>query len=221
MKNILVYGGNSFIGDSLIQRLTEQSDLKIVTVGSTKKCDYTYEEFYADCELAFDAIAYTTGRPQVPYSSIDENPELFDKNTFEFFRLIEHLEQKALINEDCSIVYVSSGHSVRASDVNPYYAASKSAVNSFVLSYSKKLAKLNKLLKGTRRINAVAPEAIDSPMITTSIAQDANISVEGYIASRPNFRLLHIDEVINVMEFLLSDKSTGLNGTTMVLGGIK
>jgi NAD(P)-dependent dehydrogenase (short-subunit alcohol dehydrogenase family) len=74
---------------------------------------------------------------------------------------------------------------------------------------------------GHRRINALAPEAIDSPLIDRMVELDANINREAYIATRPNFRLLDIDEVLYPIEFLLSNKSTGINGQIIILGGVK
>ncbi|AMM44927.1 acyl carrier protein reductase [Bacillus phage SP-15] len=210
----VIYGANSYIAKNVLH----MSDSDYITVGN-QDCDYTYEEFRKLKNIpGISQVLYATGRPQPPNSKLSENPDLFSKNAFDFFKLMEHLEE--FLMKDASIVYLSSGHSVRASDINPYYAASKASVNSYVVSMSKKFAKMNLKDGGHRRINAVAPEAIDSPMIDSMLELD-NVPRDVYINTRPNMRLLSIEEVVHPILFLLSNKSTGINGQILILGGVK
>jgi NAD(P)-dependent dehydrogenase (short-subunit alcohol dehydrogenase family) len=214
----LIYGGNSFIGRSLIDDSKGLSGVRqLVSIGSTD-CDYTYDEFYASNWDLVTGIVYSTGRAQPPNTSLDANPELFDKNCFEFFHLMEFLEP--MLSKNCSIVYISSGHAHRASPDNSYYAASKAASDSFVVSQSLKFARLNRDDEGTRRINSIAPEGISSPMID-NILEKGIINRVNYIATRPNFRLLHINEVLSPIKFLLNGGSTGINGQIITIGGVK
>ena len=215
---LVIYGERSYIGNSFKSYL-ETKPVDVITVGS-KDCDYTYLDFEKDIPLdKVKYLVYATGRAQVPNSKVENNLITFDINTFQFFDLIERIEDR--LDKDASIVYISSGHSVRASDINPYYASSKAAVNSFVVSYSKKFAKMNLKDGGTRRINALAPEAIDSPMIDRMVGLDNNVNMISYVATRPNYRLLDVEEVLHPLYFLLSNKSTGVNGQVLVLGGVK
>lgn len=220
----VIYGANSFIGKAVADEGKSFMRVAVAKADSPDPVDYSYVYFWdllEDNRLPeISSLLYTTGRGQPPDSSLDENPELFEKNVFEFFRLMELLEKGGRMSKDASIVYMSSGHSVRASDLNPYYASSKAAVNSYITSMSKKFAKLNLKDGGTRRINAIAPEAIESPMINEMLAH-GTIPKDVYIATRPNMRLLDIQEVVHPTLFLLSEKSTGINGQIIVLGGVK
>jgi NAD(P)-dependent dehydrogenase (short-subunit alcohol dehydrogenase family) len=208
---IYIYGGNSFIG-----RYTSYA-LDCRTVGR-RDCDFTYEDFTLLLDSPMDGIVYCRGIYQEPNSYFSENPELFSKNTFDFFVLIEKIEHR--LSKDCSIVYISSGHANRASDQNPYYASSKAAVNSFVVSYGKKLSKMNVEDGGTRRINAVAPEAVKSPMIS-NIIDVPGFDKELYISTRPSMRLLDVQEVVEPIKFLLGKGSSGINGIILTIGGVK
>jgi 3-oxoacyl-[acyl-carrier protein] reductase len=89
------------------------------------------------------------------------------------------------------------------------YATSKSAVLGMVRSYARELAEYK------IRANTVAPGATETPM-TASLSEEAR---ERIMAQTLNGRFLESDEVVNVINFLLSDASSAINGQTIHANG--
>ena len=93
---------------------------------------------------------------------------------------------------------------------NPIYSISKAALNMFVKNAALNYGKFN------IRINAVSPGAINNPM-------DKNIKdnkfLSNYIKNVPLKRIAEYDDISNIIEFLLSDKSSYITGEIIKVDG--
>jgi len=120
-------------------------------------------------------------------------------------KLIPKLRQK----ERGSIVVVSSIWGQTGASYEVAYSAVKGAQIAFAKALSKELA------SSGIRVNAVAPGAIQTPMVE-DFSQD---EIEAIIDDIPSGRLGKAEEVADSVEFLLSDKSSYINGQVLAVNG--
>ena len=120
-------------------------------------------------------------------------------------KLIPKLRQK----ERGSIVLVSSIWGQTGASYEVAYSAVKGAQIAFAKALSKELA------SSGIRVNAVAPGAIQTPMVE-DFSQD---EIEAIIDDIPSGRLGKAEEVADSVEFLLSDKSSYINGQVLAVNG--
>lgn len=92
-----------------------------------------------------------------------------------------------------------------------HYAASKGGIVAMTETMAIELGPYN------IRVNAVAPGAIETPMID-SVKQDPK-AMEGIIGRLPLHRIGKPEEVSNLVLFLASDESSYMTGSTVVIDG--
>ena len=113
------------------------------------------------------------------------------------------------INYDAleKVVLISAMVSQRGDVGNSIYAASKGAINSLVYSLSQELAP-------KVRINAIMPGAIMTPM-----AEKVSLEHIEKLQRETPLGLGYPQDVINYVEYLLSDKSRWITGQTVFIDG--
>ncbi|MEY4019152.1 MAG: hypothetical protein RLZZ590_452 [Actinomycetota bacterium] len=89
------------------------------------------------------------------------------------------------------------------------YSTSKAALLGLVRSYARELAPHN------IRINTVAPGATETPM-TESLSAEARTKI---LAQTLGNRFLESEEVVSVIDYLISSESSALNGQTLHANG--
>ncbi len=89
------------------------------------------------------------------------------------------------------------------------YAASKAAVLGLSRSYSRELAPAG------IRINVVAPGATETPM-TQALDAEKRAKI---MAQMPNGSFLDSSEIVNAINFLISDDASAINGQTLHANG--
>lgn len=141
----------------------------------------------------------------ISISSIDS---IFNVNFFSILEIIKTLLKKANNNSLRSIVLISSLASARGEAGNSVYAASKGAINSLVYSLARELAP-------RIRINALLPGAVETPMARVSLTDEflsdtLKDTPLGWVAQ---------DDVVDYMEFLLSDKARRVTGQALFIDG--
>lgn len=120
-------------------------------------------------------------------------------------RLIPKLRQK----ESGSIVIVSSIWGQTGASYEVAYSTVKGAQLAFAKALSKELASSN------IRVNAVAPGAIQTPMVKKFSPEE----IENIIEDIPSGRLGTAEEVADGVEFLLSEKSSYITGQVLAVNG--
>lgn len=120
-------------------------------------------------------------------------------------KLIPKLRQK----ENGSIVIVSSIWGQTGASFEVAYSTVKGAQIAFAKALSKELASSN------IRVNAVAPGAIQTPMLEGFSLEE----IEAITEDIPTQRLGTAEEVANGVEFLLSEKSSYITGQVLAING--
>ncbi len=92
-----------------------------------------------------------------------------------------------------------------------HYSASKGGIIGMTETLALELGQYN------IRVNAIAPGAIDTPMIA-GVKQDQK-TMEGILARSPLHRVGEPQEISNVVLFLASDESSYMTGSTVVVDG--
>ena len=132
---------------------------------------------------------------------------IFNVNFFSILETMKALLKKSNAKALSNVVLISALVSERGNVGNSIYAASKGAMNSLVYTLARELAP-------EIRINALLPGAIETPM-------SKNLDVD-YIAEMTKDTPLgwgQPQDVINYVEFLLSDKAKWITGQTLFVDG--
>ena len=112
------------------------------------------------------------------------------------------------LNENSSIVNLSSMAGHRGSHSHTHYAASKGAVTSFSKSLALEFAPKT-------RVNIVAPGIIETSMTNDLLRQKG----QALLSNTPLKRYGTADEVAGVIAFLCSDLASFINGETIHVNG--
>jgi NAD(P)-dependent dehydrogenase (short-subunit alcohol dehydrogenase family) len=105
-----------------------------------------------------------------------------------------------------SIVNISSTDGMTGGYDGLSYSASKAGLISITKSLGNTLG-----TKGVR-VNAIAPGWVNTEMVTDEIAETSSVSI-------PLGRHAKPEEIATVVEFLISDKASYINGETIVVDG--
>lgn len=133
--------------------------------------------------------------------------KVFNVNFFSIVEILRALLKKHNKKALQSVVLISALVSQRGDAGNSIYAASKGAINALVYSLAKELAP-------NVRINAVMPGMVDTPM-----AQRVEESFRNHIWDKNPLGKGEPMDVINYVEFLLSDKARWITGQTAFVDG--
>ena len=132
---------------------------------------------------------------------------IFNVNFFSILEIMKALLKKSNAKALSNVVLISALVSERGNVGNSIYAASKGAMNSLVYTLARELAP-------DIRINALLPGAIETPM-------SKNLDAD-YIAEMTKDTPLgwgQPQDVINYVDFLLSDKAKWITGQTLFVDG--
>lgn len=132
---------------------------------------------------------------------------IFNVNIFSVLEIMKALLKKSNAKALSNVVLISALVSERGNVGNSIYAASKGAMNSLVYTLARELAP-------EIRINALLPGAIETPM-------SQNLDAD-YVAEMTKDTPLgwgQPQDVINYVEFLLSDKAQWITGQTLFVDG--
>lgn len=160
-----------------------------------------------------DGIIHAAGfLKKVPLKFISEKSmlETFQPNFFSPAILTQQLYKKNKINNNASIVFISSIASSIASIGNITYMASKGALNSLVRGMALELAVKN------IRVNAVEPALVLTDLVKKSMT---NEDLEKYLKSFPLKRFGQPEEIAYATIFLLSNASQWITGTSLRIDG--
>lgn len=225
-KNILVVGGSSGIGLSLVKLLHQQNaNVYVVSRTASEEWPSDVKHLEADVTGSLDAVAaflpgqlhglvYSVGSINLkPFNRLTEEDFLNDYriNVLGAAKTIQQSVKQLKNAGGASIVLISS---VAAKTGMPYHAsiaAAKAAVNGLALSLAAELAA--QLI----RVNVVAPSLTDTPL-----AQNLLSSPEKREASAKRHPLGKIgqpEDISQLITFLLSEKSSWMTGQVIGVDG--
>lgn len=228
-KKILVTGDRKGIGRKLSEYFLNSGNLVIGCSRSGSElmhenylhliCDVSNE---IDVKLLFKTIRKTYGEIDVlinnagmasmnhilttPITTFDKLINTNFKGTF----LITREGSKLMRKNGGSIINFSTVASPLNLEGEAVYASSKTAVEKFSKISAFELSKFG------IRVNCIGP----TPVYTDLIKAVPKDKIDELLRSQAIKRLGEFDDVINVINFFISDKSNFITGQTIYLGGI-
>jgi len=225
-KNILVVGGSSGIGLSLVNMLHE-ANAAVYVISRTKPADFPEGIRHLQTDITgilelvpaflteqLHGLVYAVGSINLkPFNRLTSDDFLNDYrlNALGAAQVIQQSYKQLKQAAGASVVLISS---VAANTGFPYHAsisAAKGAVQSLAISLAAELAVLR------IRVNVVAPSLTDTPM-----AQNLLSSPEKREASakrHPLARFGQPEDISNAIAFLLSEDSSWITGQVIGIDG--
>ena len=231
-KNILIIGSSSGIGNAAVKHFV---NLKFNVVGISrrkvgiKKKNFKhisfdlnnfdlYDQLFESIYKQFgkiDYLLFAAGIQFVRPSSIISKKDIDNivgLNLNSPILFSKFITMKKYFRNGGSVVFVSSVIAHRPSAGQILYGSSKSGILNFVKSLALEVSK-NKI-----NVNSISPGMINGPMLkkySKSIPKEIfNPIIEKHPLGLGNFK-----DVINVVNFLFSEKSKWITGTDIVADG--
>jgi 3-oxoacyl-[acyl-carrier protein] reductase len=213
MKTIVVIGGSKGIGNSLVTKLV--SYCKVINISRTPPV-YTHANLkHYSCDILSDelpeivmadGLVYCPGSINLkPISklSIDDFKNDFEINVLGAVKTIQKYLPALKNGNSPSIVLFSSVAAKLGMPFHASIATAKSGVEGLVKSLGAELAP-------TIRVNAIAPTITNTQLASKLLRNDK--MVENITERHPLKKFLNPDEVADMAEFLLSEKTASISG---------
>lgn len=242
MKNIIISGATSGIGLGLCIDLLNKGDYKIIAIGR----DFTQlkelagkEQFEnGNLELLVLDLADPKAIEEHLQAAIDKTGKIdyfvncagiedtnamisynyeklksfFDVNFFAAFEIMRIFSKKKNSNEGGAVVLLSSVMGQLGQYGKTAYCSSKSAILGLVRAGALDLSK-RKI-----RVNAVLPGVVETPM-TQKLFQSLSADNVASIEKMHPLGLGKVEDIVNTINFLLSEDSRWITGQSIVIDG--
>lgn len=226
MKNVLITGASSGIGEQTARYLSEVGYHVIMVARNEKKlseiakelpnsCDIVpfdlmnleqIEEIFKFCkekEMKLDGFVHCAGITHdmpVRTNDLQELSEIHTINYASFVEFGKYFSKKKYSNDDSSIVAISSVASKYCSAGLCNYSASKAAVNAAVKVMAKEF------IHRRIRVNSIMPAYVKTPMISDVEEREDLKGIQPLGIIEPIY-------ISYLIEWLLSDKSKYVTGS--------
>lgn len=232
-KTILITGGSNGIGKAAVKVFLKNYNTVIVIDKVPCKIKsknlYFYKQNLENIKLIkplirkinikfkkIDALILNAGIcPFKKFLNIEE--KLFDKvvsvNQKSAFFVAKEVSKKMIKNKiNGKIIFTSSISSIFGGELQTHYCGTKGAINQMMKSICLSLGKYN------INVNAVLPGTVITNLNKKQLKKDNKLK-KYFIDRTPLKRLVVPSEIANVMLFLASDFSSGINGETIIIDG--
>jgi 3-oxoacyl-[acyl-carrier protein] reductase len=235
-KFILITGGAKGIGLGITKKLSNNK-CKIIVIDKDRKAlsklkgKLNILTKHVDLSSTQDInkfLIYLKKRRDIKISHLinnagyQENVDILDLDISQWEKMLkvnlnaclllsQHIAKEMIINEvNGGIINITSIHSQIIRDM-AHYSSSKAALEMLTKEFAYKLARYN------IRVNAIAPGSIETPML----CKDLNTAtlLKKAASAVPLKRLGIPEDIANAVEFLISDKSKYITGTTITVDG--
>lgn len=223
MRNILVVGGSTGIGKSLVDQLVSSGENVIATYNRTEPESHS-ERFHKlnvldqELDLSFvpdvlDGLVYCPGSINLlPFHRIKPQAFLddYDLQVVGAIRVLQGLLKNLKKSDLASVVLFSTVAVQSGYNFHSQVAASKGAIEGLTRSLAAELAP-------KVRINTIAPSLTQTPLADRLLNSEEKI--EANAQRHPLQRIGQPEDMANMASFLLSDESSWITGQIMKVDG--
>lgn len=225
MKNILIIGGSSGIGASLIEKFTNDPNYQIIatfnqgnipTAQNIKTFKFDVLSDTLDLSIlpeVIDGVVYCPGSINLlPFHRIklDAFRADFELQVMGAIKIIQTILPHLKKSISASIVFFSTVAVQSGFNFHTQVAASKGAIEGLTRSLAAELAP-------KIRVNAIAPSLTDTPLASKLLGSDEKKQANA--ERHPLKKIGTSENMAEVVEFLLSEKSQWMSGQIMAIDG--
>jgi len=213
MKNIVVIGGSKGIGAAIVH--SQLAHHNVINISRTKP-EITSNNFtHYSCDIledelpeikAIDTLIYCPGSINLkPISrlKIEDFREDYEINVIGAVKAIQKYLPALKQGENPTILLFSTVATILGMPFHASISAAKSAIEGLVKSLAAELAP-------TVRVNAIAPTVTNTDLASKLLRNDKMI--ENITDRHPLKKFLEPQEVADMADFLISDKSRSVSG---------
>jgi NAD(P)-dependent dehydrogenase (short-subunit alcohol dehydrogenase family) len=215
----LVFGATGYLGNAIKKGLeTEKYNALGVSSKDTQgkflklavKSDLNNWKIEKECITGVIWAQGLNSNDSVESFDNDSFNEVINANISYIINTLNWMLDSNLISNGARLVIISSiwEKTSRANKLS--YSVSKSALSGLVKSLAIDLAKKQ------ISVNAVLPGVIDSPMTHKNLTQD---QISRIVEGTPIGKLITAEMIANVCSFLISEKSSGITGQSILVDG--
>ena len=199
--------------DEAAESFSKENNIEVIKwdVSNYDECQKSVNKIYEDnqnVDILVNNAGITRDAPLHKMSK-DKWQKVIDVNLNSIFNMTSLVINKMRENNFGRIIHISSVNGQKGQFGQTNYAATKSAL----IGFSKSLA-LESASKGITS-NVICPGYINTEMVA-AIREDILKSI---IETIPNKRLGEADEVAEMVDYLVSDKASYVNGSTFSING--
>ena len=225
MKNILIIGGSSGIGASLIEKFKNDLNYQVTSTfnrgnispaENIKSFKFDVLSDHLDISSlpeAIDGVAYCPGSINLlPFHRIklDAFRADFELQVMGAIKVIQTILPHLKKSSSASIVFFSTVAVQSGFNFHTQVAASKGAIEGLTRSLAAELAP-------KIRVNAIAPSLTDTPLASKLLGTDEKKQANA--ERHPLKKIGNSENIAEVAQFLLSEKSQWMSGQIMAIDG--
>ena len=225
MKNILIIGGSSGIGASLIEKFKNDSNYQITSSfnrGNIFTAEnikiFKFDVLSDDLDTSIlpetiDGVVYCPGSINLlPFHRIklDAFRADFELQVMGAIKVVQTILPHLKKSSSASIVFFSTVAVQTGFNFHTQVAASKGAIEGLTRSLAAELAP-------KIRVNAIAPSLTDTPLASKLLGTDEKKQANA--ERHPLKKIGTSENIAEVAQFLLSDKSQWMSGQIMAIDG--
>ena len=224
MASILVIGGSSGIGESLVETLKKLGHTIYATYNSNVKQDSDHVQYFPlnvedeNVDLSFlpdvlDGLVYCPGGIDLkPFHRIQlsDLQKDFDVQVKGIFKVLQACYKNLLKSDRASVVLYSTVASQVGFPFHAQVAASKGAIEGLTRSLAAEYAP-------KIRFNAVAPSITDTPLASKLLSSEQKR--ENNASRHPMNRIGVPEDIANITSFLLSKDASWITGQIISVDG--
>lgn len=199
--------------DDAAKAFSEEFGIEVMKwdVSNFEECKRSVEIIYQknqNIDILVNNAGITRDAP-LHKMALEDWQKVIDVNLNSVFNMTSLVINKMRENKFGRIIHISSVNGQKGQFGQTNYASTKSAL----IGFSKSLA-LESAIKGITS-NVICPGYINTEMVA-AIREDI---LKNIIDSIPNKRLGEADEVAEMVNYLVSDKASYVNGSTLSING--
>ena len=199
--------------DEAAKKFSEENDIEVMKwdVSNFDECKTSIDLIYQKnqtIDILVNNAGITRDAP-LHKMSLENWKKVIDVNLNSIFNMTSLVINKMRENSFGRLIHISSVNGQKGQFGQTNYASTKSAL----IGFSKSLA-LESAIKGITS-NVICPGYINTEMVA-AIREDILKSI---IDTIPNKRLGEADEVAEMVDYLVSEKASYINGSTLSING--